>query len=504
MHNEFPLRFFASNSHDSFSFSSGLPMTQWQTGSLVVGLIHLLLPLITWNILYRRHDRRAVALWCSGSLLFGLGFMLVSFRQIQPVWLSFGIAGPLAFAGYPLRCAALRRELGRGGADVVYLAAWAAVMAVYVGCFLFADALRLQLVVSNLTHLAGAVTMCWLAWQLRHQYRSAVILALTSGAFSVALGFRLVVVALPDKGGQPLAITMDFALMFGAAFLSALFGNLAYIGMALESANRKELRSAAALARGDERLLQTEIRLREQAALLEERARLLAQRDEMLGSLAHEVRQPLNNALAALTSASHAIEQPGDDHGGARLEAAARLRRANAVLMQVNSALDNTLSDAVLLGGQAPVSRQDVDVDVLIDLALGDIDPQNHSRVMRARDSPTRTAAMNVGLMRLALRNVIANALAYSPPESTVVVRIADSDEPLAIVFEVCDQGPGIDAELLPQLFERGSRGRQLRNAQGHGLGLYIVRRVMELHGGEALVAARAEGGLSVRLVVPQ
>ena len=481
-------------------------MTQWQTASLVFGLIHVALPLITWNILYRKHDRRAVALWCSGSLLFGLGFMLVSFRHLQPMWLSFNIAGPLAFAGYPLRCAALRRELGRRGSDAAYLAAWGVAMAAYVACFLFADSLRLQLVASNLMHLAGAATLCGLAWQLRrvHQYRSAVILALTSGAFTVALAFRLVAVLLPDEGAPPMAITVDFALMFGAAFLSALYGNLAYIGMALESANGKELRSTAALARGHERLVQTEIRLKEQAVLLEERARLLAQRDEMLGSLAHEVRQPLNNALAALTSASHAIEQPGEDHDSARMEAAARLRRANAVLMRVNSALDNTLSDAVLLGGQAPVLRQDVDVDVLIDLALGDIDPQSHARVARERDTATRTAAMNLGLMRLALRNVIANALAYSPPDSRVVVRIADSDEPLAIVFEVCDAGPGIDAELLPRLFERGTRGRQLRNAQGHGLGLYIVRRVMELHGGEALVLPRAGGGLAVRLVVPQ
>lgn len=481
-------------------------MTQWQTASLVVGLIHVALPLIVWNILYRKHDRWAGALWCSGSLLFGLGFMLVSLRDLQPAWLSFGIGGPLAFAGYPLRCAALRQSLGRRGPDFAYLAAWAVALVAYAACLIFSRDTRLQLVVSNLLHLAGAVTLCRLAWQLRrrYRYRSAVILAVTSGAFVLALAFRLVAVSLPDQGGQPLAITIDFALMACAAFLSALYGNLAYVGMVLESANGKALRSAAALARGHERILQNEMRLQEQAALLEERARLLAQRDEMLGSLAHEVRQPLNNALAALTSASHAIELPGGDVGLLRVEAAAKLRRANTVLMQVNSALDNTLADAVLLAGQAPVSRQDVDIDVLVDLALGDIDPQSHVRVARERETNTRTAAMNPGLMRLALRNVIANALAYSPPESMVVVRIVDSDEPLAMVFEVCDAGPGIDAELLPRLFERGARGRALRNPHGHGLGLYIVRRVMELHGGLVQVLPRAAGGLSVRLVVPQ
>lgn len=481
-------------------------MTEWQTASLVVGMIHVALPLITWSILYHKHDRRSVALWCTGSLLFGLGFMLISLRGSLPVWLSFALAGPLAFAGYPLRCAALRRELGRRGEDVSYLLRWAGVSVFYAGCLALLEQDQLRLAISTAFHLCGAAVMGWLAWRVhvRSRYRSAALLSVTSGVLSAALAFRLATVLLGNTSAFPMIVGVDFALMLLAAFLAALYGNLGYIGIALESANGKELHSTAALAREHERLLQTELRVREQSALLEERARLLAQRNEMLGALAHEVRQPLNNALAALTSASHAVEQPEAFDDAARTDTAARLRRANSVLMQVNSALDNTLSDAVLLVGDVPVSRQDVDVDMLLDLAQGDIDPQSHVRVKRERTSSTRTAAMNPGLMRLALRNVIANALAYSPPASTVVVRIADSDEPLALVFEVSDEGPGIDAELLPRLFTRGARGSHIHNRHGHGLGLYIVRRVMELHGGQVSASPRPGGGLTVRLVVPQ
>ena len=114
---------------------------------------------------------------------------------------------------------------------------------------------------------------------------------------------------------------------------------------------------------------------------------------------------------------------------------------------------------------------------------------------------------MNAGLMRLALRNVLANALAYSPVEKPVLVRIVDSDDPLAIVFEISDQGPGIAPELRPRLFTRGGRGGAVYNKLGHGLGLYIVRRVMELHRGEVQLLARGPGpssGTTVRLVVPQ
>ncbi len=111
---------------------------------------------------------------------------------------------------------------------------------------------------------------------------------------------------------------------------------------------------------------------------------------------------------------------------------------------------------------------------------------------------------MNASLMRLALRNLVANARTYSPKDSSVVVRVSDSDDPLALVIDVCDQGPGIPPELLPRLFGRGARGDQVNNPFGHGLGLYLVRRIMEMHGGEVQVQPGTPRGLTMRLLIPQ
>jgi signal transduction histidine kinase len=260
------------------------------------------------------------------------------------------------------------------------------------------------------------------------------------------------------------------------------------------------LARTAELAREQEQRAQTDLRVREQAALLEERGRLLAAREEMLATLAHEVRQPLNNASAALQSASQALGQGHDD----RERAAERLQRAKAVLGQVTSALDNTLTDAVLLGGSSPLALQDVDVDMLISLAVADIDTGSRHRVVRERQADTRTATMNPGLMRLALRNLIANALAYGPADANVTVRVTDSDDPLALVIDVTDQGAGIPPDLMPRLFERGARGEHAHNPRGHGLGLHIVRRVMEMHGGVVEVHPETPRGLTMRLVIPQ
>ncbi len=228
---------------------------------------------------------------------------------------------------------------------------------------------------------------------------------------------------------------------------------------------------------------------------------LLAERSEMLNVLAHEVRQPLNNASAALQSAAAALAGERS-----RAEAAERLQRAQGVMQAVMSGVDNTLAVATLLGSSEPMTRQDsdVDIDTLLAVAVGDMPLADRERVRIERVADTRTASMDTGLLRLALRNLLANALRYSPPGSTVTLRVADSDEPLALVLDVIDQGPGIQPELLPRLFERGTRGHHASGRASHGLGLYIVRRVLELQGGRAELVATGDGGTTMRLWIAQ
>lgn len=83
-------------------------------------------------------------------------------------------------------------------------------------------------------------------------------------------------------------------------------------------------------------------------------------------------------------------------------------------------------------------------------------------------------------------------------------MRIADSDEPLAVIFDVIDSGPGIDGDLLPRLFDRGDRKGQPLGGRRKGLGLYIVRRVMQLHGGAVTLQGNGTQGTIMRLFVVQ
>ena len=228
-------------------------------------------------------------------------------------------------------------------------------------------------------------------------------------------------------------------------------------------------------------------------------SQLLKERGEMLDVLAHEVRQPLNNASAALQGAAATMSGIDDE------VAAGRLLRVQAVIGQVQASIDNTLTVASLLARPEPICPTDTDIDTLLAVAIADMPAGERRRVVIDRATTTRTASMDMSLMRLALRNLLSNALRYSPLDMPVVVRMSDSDDPLALIIEVEDAGSGVPAEAVPRLFERATHKRaDLAPPHGLGLGLYIVRRVMDLHGGRAELVRNGAAGATFRLLVTQ
>ncbi len=117
------------------------------------------------------------------------------------------------------------------------------------------------------------------------------------------------------------------------------------------------------------------------------------------------------------------------------------------------------------------------------------------------RIDPSRsTIQVDIDRMGVALQNLLSNAVKYSPPESSVEVRVEPQRGALTIVVE--DQGYGIPAEELPHIFNKYYRGvtPETQNTPGTGLGLYIVKQIAELHGGRVEVVSNRGKGSTFRL----
>ncbi|MDI6852082.1 MAG: PAS domain-containing sensor histidine kinase [Deltaproteobacteria bacterium] len=105
-------------------------------------------------------------------------------------------------------------------------------------------------------------------------------------------------------------------------------------------------------------------------------------------------------------------------------------------------------------------------------------------------------------LFQRALGNLTDNAIKYSPPESIVTLTVRDLGE--EVQFAVQDQGPGIDTQDLPHLFELLYRGKGSGQESGLGLGLAIVKRIVDAHGGRIWVESEAGKGSTFFFTLPK
>jgi PAS domain S-box-containing protein len=105
-------------------------------------------------------------------------------------------------------------------------------------------------------------------------------------------------------------------------------------------------------------------------------------------------------------------------------------------------------------------------------------------------------------LFRRVLENLIGNAVKYSPPQTTVILKVQDKGE--EVLFAVKDQGSGILPADLPHLFEIYYRGAEAGKERGFGLGLATVKRIIEVHGGRLWVESQTGKGSTFYFTLPR
>jgi signal transduction histidine kinase len=382
-------------------------------------------------------------------------------------------------------------------------ALWLLAVASYQGAAMLAPAeMRSQLARGALA--AGTAVVAWQARIAAHGARSrnGMMLAWVEAALATVLAMRLAGVATGQLSPWPDRMTWDLALLMLVALATALYGNLGYLGMALDRLRRAEHRARQAQMAEVARREAAEQSAVALQALLDERDQLATERNRLMQLLAHEIRQPLHNASGALQAAAMLVQSPQPADAALVSE---RLMRAQGVLGDVRSVLDNTLAAALMLSRRNPLVVQDTDLELLVQLVLGDLPEAQRARTRVEWYTPLRSAEIEPGLVRLALRNLMRNAFEHGGPEVQVTLRIEEQDAPAAMALVVADDGPGRLAALL----EAGAPPPTAPPQPGQapvprrGLGLFIVRRVMALHHGRLVLSANPPQGLQARLVFP-
>ena len=214
----------------------------------------------------------------------------------------------------------------------------------------------------------------------------------------------------------------------------------------------------------------------------------------LLRDISHELRSP----LARMRLAVGLARRPTADSGR-------QLDRLEREIERLDDLISQVLKLARLNGTDAPIEREPVDVDEMIEEIVHDANFEGAAKGCRisVEGSAGRTVNGNRELLRSAIENVLRNAVRYSPPGAPVEVAVERGDAGLAV--SIRDRGPGVPAADLERIFEpffRVAESRD-RDSGGEGIGLAITSQVMRAHGGSATAGNRPAGGLEVRLGLP-
>lgn len=222
-----------------------------------------------------------------------------------------------------------------------------------------------------------------------------------------------------------------------------------------------------------------------------------AMRNDFVANVSHELKTP----VGAMSLLAEAINDGADDPVAVR-RFSTRMQKESkrlAALVQDIIELSRLQSSDSILHGE----------DVAIESVISEAVDRNKLLAEEKGISITVGGKLDVAihgdgdLLMTALRNLIDNAIRYSPPNTTVGVGLRQRDGYAQI--SVTDQGPGISAEEQERVFERFYRvdGARSRQTGGTGLGLSIVKHVLANHGGEVSLWSQPGQGSTFTLRLP-
>ncbi len=216
----------------------------------------------------------------------------------------------------------------------------------------------------------------------------------------------------------------------------------------------------------------------------------LQQSETFIVEAAHRVRTPLATVRAHAETTLQRVEKPENRDA---------LRAMVRAIDESSRAAGQLLDHAMIALRADHLDRQDIDLTALVQEQLMRLSPVAEMKdiELHMTGDPAVPVSGDPILLQNAIRNLIDNALKYSPAESTVAVTVSSKPR---VHVEICDQGSGFLSEEIDSLVARFTRGSNVAGIVGSGLGLTIARDVATAHGGTITLQNRPEGGACVTL----
>ncbi len=229
-------------------------------------------------------------------------------------------------------------------------------------------------------------------------------------------------------------------------------------------------------------------------------------RDDMISMITHDIKIPLSSIIGY--SSLIFDKQTGELNPRSR----EFVQTINSNGVKILSLIDNFLTSCKIESGKLSIYPREVNVNYLIEdlLCVFQVDLERSQHTLQSVLEPDLPAVVgDENLLFRAVSNVLSNAVKFTPRggEIRLVTRSADREEsPIgrpSVMIEVSNSGPGITSEDLPRIFEKYRRSRNHRGIEGSGIGSYVLRYVVEAHGGQVVVSSTPNLLTTFRIFLP-